>query len=93
MVAVERYSFGDIWLFEYVASDRFGVQERKGTRLRFVTGQLIDFFKDVKFNLGGSRILRRIFCDKLASSKGSLLVFEKLMDGSSQSEIRSMSCV
>ena len=93
MVGVERYSFGDIRLFEYVASDRLGVQERKGTRLRFVTGDLIHLCKDVKLNLGGPRIWRRIFCDKLASSKGSLLVFEKLMDGSSQSEIRSMSCV
>ena len=69
MVAVERYSFGDIRLFEYVASDRFGVQERKGTRLRFVTGELIHRCKDVKFNLGGPRILRPSFATNLPAQK------------------------
>ena len=69
MVAVERYSFGDIRLFEYVASDRLGVQERKGTRLRFVTGELIHFCKDVKFNLSGPRILRSFFATNLPAQK------------------------
>jgi hypothetical protein len=68
MVAVERYSFGDIRLFEYVASG-LGVQERKGTRLRFVTGELIHFCKDVKFNLGGPRILRPSFATNLPAQK------------------------
>ena len=58
MVAVKRYSFGNIRLFDYVASDRLGVQELKGTRLRFVTGELIHFCENVNFNLGGPRILR-----------------------------------
>ena len=69
MVAVEHYSFGDIRLFEYVASDRLGVQERMGTRLRFVTGELIHFYKDVKFNLGGPRILRPFFATNLPAQK------------------------
>ena len=69
MFAVERYSFGDIRLFEYVASDRFGVQERKGTRLRFVTGELIHGCKDVKLNLGGHRILRLSFATNLPAQK------------------------
>ena len=69
MVAVERYSFGDIRLFEYVASDRFGVQERKGTRLRFVTGELTHCYKDVKRNLGGPRILRPSFATNLPAQK------------------------
>ena len=68
MVEVERYSFGDIRLFEYVASG-LGVQERKGTRLRFVTGELIHRCKDVKLNLGGPRILRPSFATNLPAQK------------------------
>ena len=69
MVAVERYSFGDIQLFEYVASDRFGVQERKSTRWRFVTGELIHCCKGVKLSLGGPRILRPSFATNLPAQK------------------------
>ena len=69
MVAVERYSFGDIRLFEYVASDRFGVQERKGTRLRFVTGELIHCCEDVKLNLGGPMLLGPSFATNLPAQK------------------------
>ena len=69
MVAVERYSFGDIRLFEYFASDRLGVQDRKGTRLRFVRGELIRFCKDVKFNLGGPRMLRLLFATNFPAQK------------------------
>ena len=69
MVAAERYSFGDIRLFEYFASDRLGVQDRKGARFLFVTGELIHFCKDVKFNLGGPRILRLLFATNLPDQK------------------------